>query len=160
MAKERFPTTQAVRMLKKHKVNFTLHPYNYEEKGGTETAARQLNVEEHSVIKTLVMEDEKGNPLLVLMHGDRQVSTKTLARTLGVKRVTPCAPEVAHRHTGYFVGGISPFGTKKPLKVCVEASIMDLPKIYINAGRKGLLAEMAPGDLARILNPTAVDAAI
>ena len=160
MAKERFPTTQAVRMLKKHKVNFTLHPYNYEEKGGTETAARQLNVEEHSVIKTLVMEDEKDNPLLVLMHGDRQVSTKTLARTLGVKRVTPCAPEVAHRHTGYLVGGISPFGTKKPLKVCVEASIMDLPKIYINAGRKGLLAEMAPGDLARILNPTAVDAAI
>ena len=160
MAKERFPTTQAVRTLKNLKVNFTLHPYTYEEKGGTETAARQLNVKEHSVIKTLVMEDEKGNPILVLMHGDKQVSTKTLARTLGVKRVTPCAPEVAHRHTGYFVGGISPFGTKKPLKVCIEASIMDLPKIYINAGRKGLLAEMAPGDLARILNPTAVDAAI
>jgi Cys-tRNA(Pro) deacylase len=160
MAKERFPTTQAVRMLKKHKVNFTLHPYNYEEKGGTEMAARELNVEEHSVIKTLVMEDEKGNPLLVLMHGDRQVSTKTLARTLGVKRVTPCAPEMAHRHTGYFVGGISPFGTKKPLKVCAEASIMDLPKIYINAGRKGLLAEIAPSDLTRILNPTPVNAAI
>jgi len=157
MAKERFPTTQAVRTLKKRKVKFTLHPYNYEEKGGTETAARQLNAEEHSVIKTLVMEDDKGNPLLVLMHGDKQVSTKTLARTLGVKRITPCAPEVAHRHTGYFVGGISPFGTKKPLRVCIEASIMDLPKIYINAGRKGLLAEMAPGDLARILNPTAVD---
>ena len=160
MAKERFPTTQAVRTLKKHKVNFTLHPYNYEEKGGTETAARQLNVEEHSVIKTLVMEDDKGNPLLVLMHGDRQVSTKTLARALGVKRVTPCAPEVAHRHTGYFVGGISPFGTKKTLRVCIEASIMDLPKIFINAGRKGLLAEMAPGDLARILNSTAVDVGI
>ncbi len=160
MAKERLPTTQAVRTLKKHKVNFTLYPYTYEEKGGTETAARQLNVEEHLVIKTLVMEDDKGNPLLVLMHGDKQVSTKALARTLGVKRVTPCAPEVAHRHTGYFVGGISPFGTKKPLSVYVEASIMNLPKIYINAGRKGLLAEMAPGDLARILNPTAVDIGI
>jgi Cys-tRNA(Pro) deacylase len=160
MAKERFPTTQALRALKQQGVEFTLHPYNYEEKGGTETAARQLNVEEHVVIKTLVMEDDKGNPLLVLMHGDKQVSTKALARTLGLKRVTPCAPEVAHRHTGYFVGGISPFGTKKPLKVCVEASIMDLPKIYINAGRKGLLAEIAPGDLARILNPTVVNAAI
>ena len=160
MAKERFPTTQAVRTLKKNKVNFTLHPYNYEEKGGTETAARQLNVGEHSVIKTLVMEDEKGNPFLVLMHGDRQVSTKTLARILGVKKITPCAPEVAHRHTGYYVGGISPFGTRKPLRVCIEASIMDLPKIYINAGRKGLLAEMAPGDLAKILKPTPVKAAI
>ena len=160
MAKERFPTTQAVRTLKKHKVNFTLHPYTYEEKGGTETAARQLNVEEHLVIKTLVMEDDNSNPLLVLMHGDKQVSTKALARTLGVKRVTPCAPEVAHRHTGYFVGGISPFGTKKALSVYVEASIMDLQKIYINAGRKGLLAEMAPADLARILNPTAVGVGI
>jgi Cys-tRNA(Pro) deacylase len=160
MAKERIPATQAVRTLKKHNVSFNLHPYNYEEKGGTETAARQLNVEEHLVIKTLVMEDDTGNPLLVLMHGDKQVSTKALARTLGVKRVTPCTPEVANRHTGYLVGGISPFGTKKPLRVCAEASIMDLPKIYINAGRKGLLAEIAPGDLARILNPTAVNAAI
>ena len=160
MAKERFPTTQAIRALKQKAVGFTLCPYNYEEKGGTETAARELNVEEHAVIKTLVMEDDKGNPLLVLMHGDKQVSTKTLARTLGVKRVTPCAPEVAHRHTGYFVGGISPFGTKKPLRVFLEASIMELPKIYINAGRKGLLAEIAPGDLAKILNPTAVNAAI
>jgi Cys-tRNA(Pro) deacylase len=160
MARESFPTTQAIRALKQHGVNFTLHPYTYEEKGGTETAARQLNVEEHLVIKTLVMEDDKANPLLVLMHGDKQVSTKALARTLGVKRVTPCAPEMAHRHTGYFVGGISPFGTKKALSVYIEASIMNLPKIFINAGRKGLLAEMAPGDLARILNPTAVDVGI
>jgi len=160
MAKERIPATQAIRTLKEHKVSFNLHPYNYEEKGGTETAARQLNVEEHLVIKTLVMEDDKGNPLLVLMHGDKQVSTKALARTLGVKRVTPCAPEVAHRHTGYFVGGISPFGTKKPLSVYVEASIMDLQKIYINAGRKGLLAEIAPRDLARLLNPTPVNVGI
>lgn len=160
MAKERFPATQAIRTLKRHRVDFTLHPYNYEEKGGTETAARQLNVEEHSVIKTLVMEDDQGHPVLMLMHGDKQVSTKALARTLSVKRVTPCDPDVAHRHTGYSVGGISPFGTRKPLRVCVEASILDLPKIYINAGRKGLLAEIAPGDLARILNPTAVNAAI
>ena len=160
MAKERIPATQAIRTLKEHKVSFNLHPYNYEEKGGTETAARQLNVEEHLVIKTLVMEDDKGNPLLVLMHGDKQVSTKALARTLGVKRVTPCAPEVAHRHTGYFVGGISPFGTKKPLSVYIEASIMDLQKIYINAGRKGLLAEIAPRDLARLLNPTPVNVGI
>ena len=122
MAKERFSTTQAVRALKQQGVGFTLHPYKYEEKGGTETAARQLNVEEHLVIKTLVMEDDKGNPLLVLMHGDKQVSTKALARTLGVKRVTPCAPEVAHKHTGYFVGGISPFGTKKLLKVYIQSS--------------------------------------
>jgi len=160
MAKERFPTTQAIRALKQQGVEFTLRPYNYEEKGGTETAARALNVEEHAVIKTLVMEDDKGNPLLVLMHGDKQVSTKTLARTLGVKRVTPCAPEEAHKHTGYFVGGISPFGTKKPLRVFVEASIMDLPKIYINAGRKGLLAKMTPANLARILNPTVINVAI
>ena len=160
MAKDRIPATQAIRALKQHQVEFTLHPYNYEEKGGTETAARQLNVEEHAVIKTLVMEDDKGDPLLMLMHGDKEVSTKALARTLSVKRVTPCAPEVAHRHTGYFVGGISPFGTRKPLKVCVEASIMDLPKIYINAGRKGLLAEIAPGDLAEILSLALVNAAI
>ena len=160
MAKERFSTTQAVRMLKQQGVKFTLHPYKYEEKGGTETAARQLNVEEHLVIKTLVMDDDKGNPLLVLMHGDKQVSTKALARTLGVKRVTPCAPEVAHRHTGYFVGGISPFGTRKPLTVYVETSIMELSAMYINAGKKGLLAKMSPGDLKKIVTLTPVSVAI
>jgi Cys-tRNA(Pro) deacylase len=137
-----------------------LHSYNYEEKGGTTTAARELNVNEHSVIKTLVMEDDKGYPLLMLIHGDKQVSTKALARALGVKRVTPCTTEIAHRHTGYYVGGISPFGTRKPLQVCVEASIMNLPKIYINAGKKGLLAEMSSEDLARILKLTPVSAAI
>jgi Cys-tRNA(Pro) deacylase len=112
------------------------------------------------VIKTLVMEDDRGNPLLILMHGDKKVSTKALARFLGVKTVMPCDPQVAHRHTGYVLGGISPFGTRKPLKVYVEASIMNLTKIYINAGKKGLLAEMSPRDLARILNIIPVNVAI
>lgn len=160
MAKERFPATQAVRALKREGVGFSLHPYTYEEKGGTASAARQLNVDEHRVIKTLVMEDDKGTPLLVLMHGDQRVSTKALARAAGVKKITPCSPEAAHRHTGYFVGGISPFGTRKPLKVYVQASIMDLPRLYINAGRKGLLAGMEPKDLARMLRPIPVHAAI
>jgi Cys-tRNA(Pro) deacylase len=152
--------TQAVRTLKEHGVDFSLHLYKYEEKGGTTVAARELKVDEHPVVKTLVMEDDKGVPLLMLMHGDRSVSTKALARALGVKRVTPCDPQSAHKHTGYFVGGISPFGTRRPLNVCVEATIMDLPKIYINAGKKGLLAEMSPKDLAKVLNATLVNAAI
>jgi len=160
MAKDRLPTTQAIRTLKEHEVDFSLHPYNYEEKGGTMVAAKEMSVDEHMIIKTLVMEDDKGGPFLILMHGDKKVSTKALARALRVKRVTPCAPQVAHRHTGNFVGGISPFGTRKPLRVFVEASIMDLAKIYINAGRKGLLAGMSPGDLARILDLTPVNAAI
>jgi Cys-tRNA(Pro) deacylase len=156
MAKERFSTTQAIRALREHGADFTLRPYKFEEKGGTEVAARELGLDEHLVIKTLVMEDELGSPFLVLMHGDRQVSTKALARVLGVKSVRPCEPHAAHKHTGYFVGGISPFGTRKPLKVIVEESILTLPKIYINAGKKGLLAEMSPGDLGKILNPTPV----
>jgi Cys-tRNA(Pro) deacylase len=160
MAKEKFPTTQAIRKLKEHEVNFSLHPYKYEEKGGTMAVATELNVDEHMVIKTLVMEDDRGNPLLILMHGDKKVSTKALARFLGVKTVMPCDPQVAHRHTGYVLGGISPFGTRKPLKVYVEASIMDLSKIYINAGKRGLLTEMSPRDLARILNTISVNVAI
>jgi Cys-tRNA(Pro) deacylase len=160
MTKEKFPTTQAIRTLKKHGVDFSLCPYKYEEKGGTTVAAKELNVDEHLTVKTLVMEDEKANPLLILMHGDKRVSTKALARAIGVKTVNPCDPQVAHKHTGYYVGGISPFGTKKHLKVYVEASIMDLPKIYINAGKRGLLADMSPADLARILNPTPVNVAI
>jgi Cys-tRNA(Pro) deacylase len=160
MVKEKFPTTQAVRTLKNHGVGFTLHSYKYEEKGGTEVAARELEVEEHQVIKTLVMEDEKKNPFLILMHGNMEVSTKTFARLLDVKTVSSCTPEVAHKHTGYVVGGISPFGTRKPLKVYVEASILNLSKIYINAGKKGLLAEMSPKDLESILNPIPVNVAI
>ena len=152
--------TQAIRVLKAQGVDFLLHPYKYEEKGGTSTAAAQLGVNEHQVVKTLVMEDDQGNPLLVLMHGDRKVSTKALARALEIKTVKPCDPGIAHKHTGYFVGGTSPFGTKKPLPVYVEASIMDLMKIYINAGKKGLLAEIAAADMAKILNPTPVTVAL
>ena len=160
MAKERFPTTQAIRKLKEHGVDFSLHPYKYEEKGGTTVAAAELNVDEHLVIKTLVMEDDKGHPLMILMHGDKRVSTKALAKARGVKTVRPCDPQVTHRHTGYSLGGISPFGTRRPLKVYVEASIMNLPKIYINAGKRGLLAELSPRDLARILNTIPVNVAI
>jgi len=160
MSKDKVPTTQAVRTLKENGVDFTLRTYKYEEKGGTPVASRELGVDEHQVIKTLVMEDDHRNPLLILMHGDKQVSTKNLARVLGVKSVEPCDPETAHRHTGYMVGGISPFGTRKPLKVYVEASILDLPKIYINAGKRGLLAEMSPEVLKRVLNPTPVNVAI
>jgi Cys-tRNA(Pro) deacylase len=160
MAKEKFPATQAVRTLKAHGASFLLHTYKYEEKGGTEVAAKQLKADEHQVIKTLVMEDDKGNPFLILMHGDQEVSTKALARSLGVKTVNPCTPEAAHKHTGYVVGGISPFGTRKALEIYIEASILDLPKIYINAGKRGLLAEMAPKDLDSLLKPVPVNVAI
>ena len=160
MAKEKLPITQAVRMLKENGAEFILRTYKYEEKGGTSVASRELGVNEHQVIKTLVMEDDRKNPLLILMHGDNEVSTKNLARVLGVKSVEPCDPETAHRHTGYVVGGISPFGTRKALKVYVEASILELPKIYINAGKRGLLAEMSPQELKRVLNPITVNVAI
>ena len=160
MAKERFHITQAIRVLREEGVDFHLHQYKYAERGGTEVAARELQIDEHLAVKTLVLEDEKGHPFLVLMHGDKQVSTKALARFLGVKTVRPCEPHVANRHTGYVVGGTSPFGTRRPLKVYVEASILDLPKVFINAGKKGLLAEMAPADVAGILNPTSVQVAI
>jgi len=160
MAKDKLPITQAVRVLKEKAADFTLRTYKYEEKGGTPVASRELGVDEHQVVKTLVMEDDRKNPLLILMHGDNQVSTKNLARVLGVKSVEPCDPETAHRHTGYVVGGISPFGTRKPLKVYAEASILELPKIYINAGRRGLLAEMSPDVLKKVLNPTPVNVAI
>ena len=160
MAKDKLPITQAVRMLKEKGADFTLHTYKYEEKGGTSVASRELGVDEHQLVKTLVMEDDHKNPLLILMHGDNQVSTKNLARALGAKSVEPCDPETAHRHTGYVVGGISPFGTRKPLKVYVEASILGLPKIYINAGKRGLLAEMSPQELKRVLNPISVNVAI
>ena len=160
MAKDKLPITQAVRMLKEKGADFTLHTYKHEEKGGTSVASRELGVDEHQLVKTLVMEDDHKNPLLILMHGDNQVSTKNLARALGAKSVEPCDPETAHRHTGYVVGGISPFGTRKPLKVYVEASILGLPKIYINAGKRGLLAEMSPQELKRVLNPISVNVAI
>ena len=160
MSSDKVPVTQAVRALKEQGVHFVLRPYKYEEKGGAAAAARELHVPEHQVIKTLVMEDEAGSPFLILMHGDRQVSTKALARALGVKSVSTCDPQKTGRHTGYMVGGISPFGTRKPLRVYIEASILPLPVIYINAGKRGLLAEMSPGDLARILKPTPVNVSV
>jgi len=152
------PATPAIRQLRQHGVAFTEHPYRYEERGGTRVSSRELGVDEHSVVKTLVMQDERKQPLLVLMHGDREVSTKNLARQIGAKAVEPCEPAVAERHTGYQVGGTSPFGTRKALPVYVERTILDLPRIHINGGRRGLLVAMSPAELVRVLAPTAVDA--
>ena len=148
--------TAAIRVLRAAGAAYTEHPYDYEEKGGTAVSARELGVDEHGVVKTLVMEDDRKNPLIVLMHGDRQVSTKELARAIGAKSVTPCSPEAANRHSGYVVGGISPFGTRHPMPVYIEETILDLPRIHINGGRKGFLLGMAPGDVARVLSPTLV----
>ena len=139
---------------------FTLHPYAYEEHGGTRVSARELGVDEHTVVKTLVFEDEKAKPLLVLMHGDCKVSTKELARQIGCKKIEPCKPEVAQRHTGFLVGGTSPFGTKKTLPVFVEASILELPRIYINGGKRGYLVGLTPQTLIDILHPELVEVAV
>lgn len=152
--------TAAMRVLRRHEVAFEEHPYAYEARGGTAASARALGVDEHLVIKTLVMEDEAKQPLIVLMHGDCDVSTKNLARQVGARSVTPCDPAVAERHTGYQVGGTSPFGTRKALPVYVERGILALPRIYINGGRRGFLVSLSPGDLVRVLSPTPVDAAI
>jgi len=154
------PETPATRFLKSHKVPFSNHLYAYEEHGGTRVSARELNVPEHAVVKTLVFEDENGKPLLVLMHGDHRVSTRELARQLGARKIEPCAPEVASRHTGYLVGGTSPFGTRKALPVCLEKTILDLPLIYINGGRRGFLVGIHPHDILRTLNPKTVEAAL
>ncbi|HET7754587.1 MAG TPA: Cys-tRNA(Pro) deacylase [Anaeromyxobacteraceae bacterium] len=154
------PSTPAVRMLRERRVSFTEHPYRYEEKGGTAVSSRELGVPEHAVVKTLVMEDDAGAPLIVLMHGDREVSTKALARQLGKKSVEICRPEVANRHSGYLVGGTSPFGTRKKMPVYVERSILDLDRVYINGGSRGFLVGIAPADLVSVLAPTPVDVAI
>lgn len=160
MAREKSPVTAAIRMLRQHQVSFSEHPYSYEEKGGTAVSARELGVDEHSVIKTLIMEDEAKQPLIVLMHGDCQVSTKELARVLGVKSIAPCAPAVADKHSGYQVGGTSPFGTRKAMPVYVEETILTLAKIYINGGKRGYLIGLDPRDLVRVLNPVAVKVGI
>ena len=160
MAKEKFPVTTAIRALREGKIPFTEHLYLYEEKGGTATSARELGVPEHCVIKTLIMEDDKKEPLIILMHGDCQVSTKELARQIAARSVVPCTPEAANRHTGYLVGGTSPFGTKRLLPVYVEASILDLDEIYINGGKRGFLVALAPSDLVKLLKPTPVTVAI
>ncbi|BDV44477.1 Cys-tRNA(Pro)/Cys-tRNA(Cys) deacylase [Geotalea uraniireducens] len=160
MAKEKTPVTPAVRMLRAAKAAFTEHLYAYEERGGTAVSARELGVAEHAVIKTLIMEDESRAPLVVLMHGDRQVSTKELARLIDVKSVTPCLPEIALKHSGYLVGGTSPFGTRRAMPVYMEESILDLPLIYLNGGKRGFLVGMDPHEVARILKPTLVQVAI
>jgi Cys-tRNA(Pro) deacylase len=152
--------TPATAWLKAHGVAYTEHPYDYVEHGGTAESARQLGVDEHSVIKTLVMQDERTEPLIVLMHGDRQVSTKNLARAIGAKSVEPCRPEVAQRHSGYLVGGTSPFGTKKALRVYVEASVLALPRICINGGRRGYLVGLEPRVLVDVLGAQPVQCAI
>jgi len=152
--------TSAIRMLRAHGVAFTEHPYRYEERGGTAVSARELGVDEHAVVKTLLMEDEARQPLIVLMHGDRSVSAKELARQIGRKTVRPCEPAVAQRHTGYLVGGTSPFGTLKRLPTYVERSILALDAIYINGGRRGFLVRIAPGELIRVLGAQPVDVAM
>ncbi|HUX25914.1 MAG TPA: Cys-tRNA(Pro) deacylase [Burkholderiales bacterium] len=158
--KEHVSETPATAFLKKHGANFTEHPYAYEAHGGTAVSARELGVPEHEVVKTLVMEDETKRALIVLMHGDRKVSTKNLARQIGVKRVEPCTPEAANRHSGYLVGGTSPFGTRKRLAVYVEKSVLGLKRIYINGGRRGYLVGIDPRELVRLLAAKAVEVAL
>lgn len=158
--KEHISETQATQLLRKHQVSFEEHPYPYEEHGGTSVSARELGVPEHDVIKTLVMQDEAAKPMIVLMHGDCKVSTKNLARGIGCKSVEPCKPDVAQRHSGYMIGGTSPFGTKKAMPVYVEASILDLPRIYINGGRRGFLVSLAPQVLVDLLQAKPVQCAL
>jgi Cys-tRNA(Pro) deacylase len=156
----KYPVTPAIHLLRKENVPFVPHLYKYEEKGGTSVSSRELGVPEEIVIKTLVMEDDKKSPLIVLMHGNKQVSLKELARQLGVKSIGPCKPEVADRHSGYQVGGTSPFGTRKQIPVYAEKTIANLDRIFINGGGKGFLIEISPKDLERVLAPTWVEVAI
>ena len=152
--------TPATTFLDGHGVAYTEHFYDYVEHGGTSVSSSALGVPEHDVVKTLVMETEAGAPLVVLMHGDRKVSTKELARTAGVKRIFPCKPDDAQRHSGYLVGGTSPFGTRKAMPVYLERSVLELPRIYINGGRRCYLLGMAPAELTRVLAPVLVDVAL
>jgi Cys-tRNA(Pro) deacylase len=160
MSKEKFPVTPAVRFLRDRKIPFSEHLYAYEERGGTAVSARELGVDEHAVVKTLAMEDDAGKPLLVLMHGDLEVSTRELARVLGARSIRPCTPDSANRHTGYLVGGTSPFGTRKPLPVCMERSILELGTIYINGGKRGFLVGIDPREVEKLLGVTLVDVGI
>ena len=152
--------TPATQFLRRSGIAFTEHVYEYVEHGGTEESARQLGVPEHEVVKTLVMQDDRAQPLIVLMHGDRQVSTKNLARQIGAKSVEPCKPEVAQRHSGYMVGGTSPFGTKKAMPVFVEASVLQLERVCINGGRRGYLVGIEPAVLTRLLAAKPVECAL
>jgi Cys-tRNA(Pro) deacylase len=157
--KEHAPETPATSFLCQRGVSFTEHLYDYVERGGTAESAKQLGVDEHAVVKTLVMQDQDSKPLIILMHGDRQVSLKSFARQIGAKKVEPCKPEVAHRHTGYQVGGTSPFGTRKLLPVFVERSILALPAIYINGGHRGFLIRISPSVLTDLLHAHPVESA-
>ena len=160
MKSENAPETPATKFLRQNGIAHSNHLYAYEEHGGTKVSSRELNVDEHSVIKTLVMEDESAKPLIVLMHGDCKVSTKELARQAGCKKIEPCQPEVANRHTGFLVGGTSPFGTKRRMPVYLEKSILDLPLIYINGGRRGFLVGITPQALVQALSPQLVEVAL
>ena len=160
MSKDKIPVTAAIRELRASQVEFTDHLYEYEEKGGTAVSARELDVPERAVVKTLVMEDNDRNPLIVLMHGDLKVSTKELARIIGVKTIAPCNPDTANRHSGYLVGGTSPFGTRKKMPVYMEETILELPKIYINGGRRGYLVGIVPQEVVRVLAPKMVKVGI
>jgi Cys-tRNA(Pro) deacylase len=155
-----YPVTMAVRVLRQHQVEFTPHLYAWEPRGGTAASAQHLGVDEHIVVKTLIFEDEARKPLCILMHGDREVSAKNLARHIGTKSVSPCAPEVADRHSGYQVGGTSPFGLRRAMPVYCERGIAELPRIYINGGARGFLVGIAPVDLVRVLKPDLVSVAI
>lgn len=159
-AERHAPETPATQFLHKQRIPFSTHLYHYEEHGGTRVSARELNVAEHAVVKTLVFEDEAARPLIVLMHGDHKVSTRELARQIGCKKVEPCAPETATRHTGYLVGGTSPFGTRKTMPLYLEKTILDLPLIYINGGRRGFLVGVHPHDILRTLQPKVVEVAL
>lgn len=154
-----YPVTMAVRTLRQHKVEFTPHLYTWEAHGGTAASAAHLGVDEHIVIKTLIFEDDAKKPLCILMHGDREVSAKNLARQIGRKSVAPCAPEVADRHSGYQVGGTSPFGLKRAMTIYCEKGIVELPRIYINGGARGFLVGIDPRELVRVLEPTLVEVA-
>ena len=161
MAKPRHVSeTPAVAFLKAHGVEYTEHVYEYLEHGGAQHSAEVLGLDPFAVVKTLVMQDDKGRPLIVLMHGNRTVSTRNLARQIGVKSVEPCTPETANRHSGYLVGGTSPFGTRKPMPVYIERSILALPKVCLNGGRRGYLVGIAPEVCVRLLKARAVDCAL
>ncbi len=160
MKKPEIPKTQAIRFLLEHKIPFEIFRYKYEERGGTKVSSRELGVGEHVVIKTLIMETAAKDPLIVLMHGDKAVSTKQLARFLKVKSIAPCDPKVANRHSGYRVGGTSPFGTRRVMPVYAEATILDLECIYINAGKQRLLVRINPQELSKALDVMLVQMAV
>ena len=158
--KDKHPTTPAIRLLKARGISFEPIPYKYVERGGTKSSSEQLGVSEHVMVKTLIMETDTGTPLVILMHGDKEVSTKNLARAIDAKSVRPCEPKVADKHSGYFVGGTSPFGTRRTMPVYAEATIFEIDDIYINAGHRGLMLKMKSADIEKALDVTRVEVGI